>query len=128
MGAIFLTTPNLPREIIGFFMDISFVPGGRFIFPAPRSTHPELYSALQRFCYGLAIVSAVVLALRLYVGSPPGKKAESVSGIILWLGTGFLAGMLLSEAIGWFAFVGGFFVFLGISIIARVPVIAVLRA
>ena len=61
----------------------------------------------------------MVLVLRFVFGSSISKKAGTVSGVVFWLGLTFFVGLLLAEAAGWFTFLAGFIVVVGLSIIVR---------
>jgi len=61
----------------------------------------------------------VILVLRFVFSSSISDKAGTVSGIVFWLGLAYFTGLLLAEAVGWFAFLAGFIVVVGSSIIVR---------
>ena len=61
----------------------------------------------------------MVLVLRFVFGSSISEKAGTVSGGVFWLGLAFFVGLLLAEAVGWFTFLAGFIVVVGLSIIVR---------
>jgi len=61
----------------------------------------------------------VLLGLRFVLRDTLSRKAETLSGIIFWLGAGLLLNMLLVENIDWFAFLGGLIIFVGLSLVVR---------
>jgi len=122
VGFIWLTTPHLKDAIVNFFEDFRLEEAFQNVYlPAPRSEwdHPIVYSAFQQFCIGYGIFQIVVLALRFAFGSSISDKAGTVSGIVFWLGLAYFTGLLLTEAVGWFAFLAGFIIVVGSSIIVR---------
>jgi len=121
IGVTFLTTPNLINEISAFFRDFQMekIMEPNIFFPAPRSNHPVLYGAVEGFCYLFGIFQVGILILRFAYGSSPSQKAGSISDIVFWLGAGYLLGILKDQTIGWFAFLAGLIILIGISIIIR---------
>ncbi len=122
VGFIWLNTPGLKDAIVAFFEDFHLEEAFQNVYlPAPRSEwdHPIVYSSFQQFCIGYGIFQIVVLALRFAFGSSISDKAGTVSGIVFWLGLAYFTGLLLGEAVGWFAFLAGFIIVVGASIIVR---------
>ncbi|MDH5783889.1 MAG: hypothetical protein OEZ35_09585 [Candidatus Bathyarchaeota archaeon] len=89
--------------------------------PAPRSewNHKVVYSAFQQFCIGYGIFQIVILVLRFVFSSSVSDKAGTVSSLVFWLGLAFFVGLLLAEAVGWFAFLAGFIVVVRLSLVVR---------
>ena len=132
VGAIFVTTPNLFDKILDFFGDFDLVrvpnqPG--WLLPAPEFPvlHSVVYSAAEKFGFAIGVFQIVVLALRFVARSPWGKKAETVSNVVFWLGTGFLIRVLLVESTRWFVFWAGIIMLIGVSLVIRAIILAVAR-
>ncbi len=87
--------------------------------PAPASSHPVLYGAIEEFSYLFGIFQVGMLILRFAYGSSPSQKAGTASNVVFWLGAGYLLGILKDQAIGWFAFLAGLIILIGLSIIIR---------
>lgn len=122
VGFIWLNTPDLQDAVVAFFEDFHLEEAFENVsLPVPRSQwgHPVVYSAFQQFCLGYGLFQIVVLVLRFVFGSSISDKAGTVSGVVFWLGLAFFVGLLLAEAVGWFAFLAGFIVVVGSSIIVR---------
>lgn len=138
VGAIFVITPNLFGKIIDFINDFRLrsVPNlGGIVWPAPASpfTHSVVYVAVEQFSYVWGLFQIVVLALRLAIGSPVNKTAETVSNIVFSFGTGFLVRSFLIETVRfplvsgltrWFAFWAVIIILLGASLIIRGVILA----
>ena len=132
VGAIFVTTPNLFGEILDFFGDFDLVrvpnqPGWLLPAPAFPVRHSVVYSAAEKFSFAIGVFQIVVLALRFLARSPWGKKAETVSNFVFWLGTGFLIRMLLVESTMWFVFWAGIVMLIGVSLVVRAIILAMAR-
>lgn len=132
IGAIFFTTPNFLGKVLAFFrnFDIVRVPHTEMFLPAPASTgaHSSVYSAVMRFCFAWGIFQIFVLAIRFVARSPLSKKAETVSGIVFWTGTGFLIRILLGEpmaTVTWFVFWSGVLMLIGTSLVVRAIIFAI---
>jgi len=121
IGVTFLTRPNLIDAISAFFRDFHMVKimEPNVFFPAPVSNHPVLYGAVEEFCYLFGIFQVGMLILRFAYGSSPSQKAGTASDIVFWLGAGYIVGILKDQTIGWFAFIAGLIILIGISIIIR---------
>lgn len=122
VGFIWLNTPGIKDAIVDFFEDFHLEEAFQDVYlPAPRSewNHKAVYGAFQQFCVGYGLFQIVVLFLRFIFGSSTSDKAGTVSSFIFWLGLGFFVGLLLTETVGWFAFLAGFLVVVGLSIIVR---------
>jgi len=121
IGVTFLTTPNLIGAISAFFRDFHLVKimEPNILLPAPRSSHPILYGAFEGFCYLFGIFQVGMLILRFAYGSSPSQRAGTASNVVFWLGAGCLVGILRDQTIGWFAFIAGLIILVGLSIIIR---------
>ena len=132
IGAIFVTTPNLFDKIIDLFRDFDIVrvPNMEILLPAPASpgTHSLVYSAVTEFSFVWGLFQIVILALRFIAHSPLSKKAETVSGLVFWLGASFLISTFLNETttvITWFVFWAAIMMLIGLSLIIRAIILAV---
>ena len=122
VGFIWLNTPDLKDAVVAFFKDVHLEEAFQDVYlPAPKSQwgHPVVYSAFQQFCIGYGLFQIVVLVLRFVFGSSISERAGTVSGIVFWLGLAFFIGILLAEAVAWFAFLAGFIIVVGLSLIVR---------
>lgn len=124
IGAIILITPNYYSEFSAFFRDfhlvkVARVGNGNIVLPAPKSSHPVVYTAVMEFCIAYGLFQIAILVFRFALRDPVGKKAETVSGIVSWLGAGYLLSILLAESIGWFAFLAGLVILIGLAIFIR---------
>jgi len=139
IGAIFVTTPNLFTKILDFFQDKwSLLPvpnfgGLRLPGPANPLIHSVLYGAVELFCYIWGLFQVGILVLRFVVSSSWRKKAETVSNIVFWLGTGFLIRTFLIETTvlpllafvtRWFVFWSGIIMLIGATLIIRAIILA----
>ncbi len=122
VGFIWLNTPGLKDAVVAFIKDFQLKQAFPNVYlPAPKSewNHKVVYGAFQQFCVGYGLFQLVVLALRFVFGSSISDKAGTVSSFVFWLGLSFFVGLLLTEAVVWFAFLAGFIVIVGLSIIVR---------
>ena len=124
VGALFVVTPNLFGKVLDFLHDFDLVsvpnqPG--WVLPAPGfpRAHSAVYLAVERFSFALGLFQIAILVLRFVAHSPWGKKAETMSNLIFWLGAGFLTRMLLIETTRWFVFWAGIVMLIGVSLVSR---------
>jgi hypothetical protein len=132
IGAIFVITPNLLDKIIEFLrgFDIVRVPNMDIFIPAPAhpKDHSVVYSAVTLFSFVWGLFQILILALRFVFRSPLDKKAETVSNLVFWLGTGFLTSTFLNETITrttWFVFWTGIIMLIGVSLVIRAFILAI---
>jgi len=124
IGVIFVITPNLSDEIVDFFTEFELVEVyPNVTLPAPASNHPVLYTAVAQFCFAYGLFHIAMLVVRLYFGDSLKRKAETLSGLVFWLGAGFLLNILAAGNIRWFAFLSWLIVFIGLSLVVRSLVI-----
>lgn len=127
LGVIWVTTPNFAEEIRLFFSDIRLLEVAENIFiPAPRSNHPVLYGALAFLALAVGVTQIAVSVARLVIRSPPWRIARSVSAIVFYLGAGYVLLQLQREALGFSSFLAVFVILIGISIILRGVIMAIL--
>jgi len=121
IGVIWIITPSLSQKVIDFFNSFTFekeiflnVP-----FPAPTGAHRVVYTALARFCFVFGLFQIVILVLRFFFREPLNRMAGTFSGIVFWLGAGFVSNLLAARAIEWFGFLGWLIVLIGLSLVVR---------
>jgi len=120
IGVIWVITPNLSQRVIDFSKDFKpeeFFPN--VSLPAPVHRHPAVYTALARFCFVFGLFQIAILALRFFFRDPLSRIAGTFSGIVFWLGAGFVANLLAAGDIEWFGFLGWLIVFIGLSLVVR---------
>lgn len=135
VGIIFVITPNLLGKITDLIKDFTLVdvPNSDLTIPGPASPSDfaVVYGAAGQFSFAIGLFQIVILALRFFVSSPWGKRTETVGNLVFWLGTGFLIqSFLLVENIDitqWFVFWSTIIMMIGVSLIARAGVTAVVR-
>jgi hypothetical protein len=120
IAVIYLTTPGIVPELKAFLLDFKMLqnPQG-FWWPMPSTSHPVVYNAAERFCFYFGAVQVGVLALRFALRSSIRGKAETVSGIVFWLGSGYSLSLLSQGTLSWFEYVGVWIVVVGVSIAVR---------
>jgi len=98
------------------------------VFPAPEHqyNHLEVYTAAMQFCLIFGAFQIVILALRFVLHESLNRKAETLSGITFWFSAGFFLYMLASKTIGWFGFLAGLIISVGLMIITS-SIIKLLR-
>ncbi len=121
-GFIWANTPGLIEAVVTFLKDFHLEEASQNVYlPAPRFPwrHRAVYGAFQQFCIGYGLVQIVVLVLRFAFGSSIRDKAGTISSIVGWLSLSYFTGLYLTESVDWFAFLAGFVVVIGLSIIVR---------
>jgi predicted Kef-type K+ transport protein len=73
----------------------------------------------MQFCLVFGVFQIVILALRFVFRDSVERKAETVSGVVFWLGVAVFLGLLANGSLGWFSFIAGFVVSVGLSVVAR---------
>jgi hypothetical protein len=136
IGVVFvLALPSsLWDSIVTFVSSFTLrsVPGMGISLPAPANTavHAVLYTAAFQFCIGLGILQVVLLAIRIAMGSPIRKTAETVGNLVKWFGGAYLITTYLNNTTTisrWFMFWAGILIILGLSLIARAVVLLAKR-
>lgn len=118
LGFIWATTPNLGNEAIDFFKDLHITKFSKDVFlPAPAHNHPVLYKAVANFALLFGAFQMVVLGLKILFGDSFGGKIDTISGMVFWLVLSLLLNMLANGSIGWFSFIGGFLICIGLAIV-----------
>jgi len=121
IGVIWIITPNLSQRVIDFFKDFKLTEEifPNVFLPAPAHRHPLVYTALTRFCFAFGLFQIVILVFRFLFREPLDRIAGTFSGIVFWLGVGFISSLLADGEIGWFGFLGWVIVFIGLSLVVR---------
>ena len=121
VGVIWIITPNLFEEVHNFFEDFKLKEEvfPNVFLPAPVHHHPVVYTAIARFCFVFGLFQIFILVLRFVFREPVDKIAGTFSGMVFWLGAGFVANMLSAGTIKWFAFLGWIIVLIGLSLVIR---------
>jgi hypothetical protein len=99
--------------------------------PAPANpAAPVLYTAAFQFSIGLGILQVILLAIRVTMGSPIGKTAETMGNLVKWFGAAYLITTYLNSTTTlsrWFMFWAGILIILGLSLIVRALVLLAKR-
>jgi hypothetical protein len=98
--------------------------------PANPAAHAVLYTAAFQFHIGLGILQVILLAIRLTMGSPISKTAETVGNLVKWFGGAYLITTYLNSTTTlsrWFMFWAGILIILGLSLIVRALVLLAKR-
>ena len=120
IGVIWIITPNISEEVVDFFKDFGLKKAFPNVFlPAPAHSHPVVYTAVARFCFAFGLFQILILVLRFAFREPVERMAGTISGIVFWLGAGFVSNMLSARTIRWFGFVGWLIVLIGLSLVIR---------
>lgn len=118
-GTLWIITPSPLEEARNFFTDFQLQQvTGNILFPAPKDSHPIVYTTVMQFCLIFGTFQIVILALRFIFHEPLSRKSKTLSGIVFWLGVGFFLSMLAKNYISWFSFLSGIVISIGLSIIA----------
>ncbi len=118
LGFIWISTPNLGDKVINFFEDLHIIEVSSNVFlPAPVQNHPALYKAAANFALLFGAFQMIILGLKILFGDSLGGKIDTVSGMVFWLVLSLLLNMLANGSIGWFSFMGGFLICIGLSIV-----------
>lgn len=121
IGIIWIITPNLYQEIVDFFNDFKLTEEifPNVFLPVPAHSHPVVFTALAQFCFAFVLFQIVILVLRFFFREPVDKVAGTFSGMVFWLGVGFVSSWLADGTIEWVSFLGWFIVFIGLSLVVR---------
>lgn len=118
IGAVYLNTPQIFSLVETFFRDLQLVRITDNLFlPAPTSNHPEFYGAIELFSFAYGITQGLLFILSFALNASLGKKSEFLSGVVFWIGVGYLFGLLSSRSVTWFLLLSGVIILLGLSII-----------
>lgn len=120
VGVIWLITPNLRDEIVTFAEDIAHHTEPiteNVSLPAPASPHPVVYTAAAHFCLVFGVFHIIVLGLRTVFKESLNRKSGTVSSVVFWLGASYFLFALADGNIGWFAFLAGLIMIVGLMIV-----------
>ena len=130
IGALFIYVPTLFESMVSFFrnFDLVTIPNVGIVFIAPTDPriHVVVYRAWEQFSFVWGLFQIAILALRFILRSPAGKKAETASNIIFWLGASYLISTFLTGATTptvWFVFWSMMITLSGLSLIVRAIVL-----
>lgn len=134
-GTIFLLTPNFIDKVTAFFNDFILVraPNTEQVFlPAPSSPskHLGVYMVVEEFTVIWGIFQLLILVLKVTFHFSSTSKAETISGIIFWLGISYLISLFLivqATTIRWLVFWAMTITLIGVSQVIRAIVLAVKR-
>jgi hypothetical protein len=117
---------NLWNNFVNFINTFVFaqLPGNSISLPAPAdpAAYTKLYNVAFQLCLGLGILEIAILGLRILLNSPLPRKAETIEGLVFWLGTSYLIITYLVNitiVTEWFVFWAGVILIGGLSLIAR---------
>lgn len=119
LGFIWIITPSFSDEIVSFTKDFTSHYAnvtGNVRLPAPASNHAVFYTAIMQLTIALAAFQIVVLALRFAYHESIERKASTISSFAFWVAAAFFLNMLANATIGWFAFVAGLIICVGLAI------------
>ena len=118
-GAIWIITPNFSSEVIDFAKDFHLEHfTEHIVLLAPKESHPVVYTAAMQFCLVFGVFQIVILVLRFIFHDSLDKKSGTISNITFWFSTSFFLNMLANKSTGWFGFLAGFIISIGLAIIA----------
>jgi hypothetical protein len=136
LGLVVVTTPNFVGQTVSFFQDFTTIPypmGGtselRLPIPSDPAAYIDLYTAALNFAIGIAILQAIILALRIALRSRVGKISETIGDLVFWAGVAWAASafLLAGTVAGWFQYWSILIFFAGLGLIARFIVYLVAR-
>ncbi len=120
----FVIVPNYGETVLKFFQDFEFeevAPNVFLPFPTSKPYHKVVYETTMYFCLVFGIFQFAILALRLSLRSSLTQMAETVSGIVFWMGTTlvFYGQAVLPNTVEWLSLIGGIIAVIGFSLISR---------
>jgi len=118
-GIIWIVTPSFSSEVIDFAKDFHLEQlTEHIVLPAPKESHPVVYTAAMQFCLVFGAFQTVILVLRFIFHDSLDKKSGTISNITFWFSTSFFLNMLANEPTRWFGFLAGLIISIGLAIIA----------
>jgi len=129
IGIIWIITPNLHQEVVDFFNSFTRTKEifPNVFLPYPVGNHRVVFTALARFCFVFGLFQIVILVLRFFFREPLNRIAGTFSGMVFWLGAGFVSNLLATRAIEWFGFLGWLIVLIGLALVVRSLLILLLE-
>jgi len=120
VGVVLIITPNYYNEAVAFVKDFKIVEiSPNITLVEPISNHPVVYRAVAQFCLAFGMLQIAILGLRFLFKDSVKRKAGTIATVIFWLGAGYVSTLLLTQAIGWFAYLSGLLVFIGLWLVVR---------
>jgi hypothetical protein len=124
IAVFYLRTPNVAHEAEAFIRDFRLVEVFQnFWWFVPSTNHPALYVAAGEFCYIFGLVQIAILGLKFARGSSTHGKAQTFSGIVFWLGAGYILSLLAQGGLSWLSFIASMVILMGVSIVVRALVL-----
>jgi len=118
-GLIWIITPNFSSKVIDFAENFHLEHlTEHVVLPAPKESHPVVYTAAMQFCLVFGAFQIVILVLRFIFHDSLDKKSGTISNIAFWFSTSFFINMLVNEPTRWFGFLAGLIISIGLAIIA----------
>ncbi len=138
LGLVFILAlpSNLFDDIGNFFSNLTTrsVGGTDLVLPAPINPNSTgnvvVYTAVFQFSLGIAFLQVLILALRVGIGSPIRRIAETIGNLIFWFGAALLEHTYLNSSTttsAWFTFWALLIVVVGLSIIIRGAILVIRR-
>jgi hypothetical protein len=134
VSVVFALVPGFYSDIVNFFHDfiLTHIPNtSMYVYaPAVPSAHAMLYAAVAEFCLIWGIALFFILGIRFAAGSPRGKKTETFTSIIFWLGAYYLINTYLNATTTvtmYFVFWAMLAMVLGGSLITRAIILVITR-
>jgi len=118
-GIIWIITPDFSNEVIDFAKDFHLEHlTEHIVLLAPKESHPVVYTAAMQFCLVFGVLQIVILVLRFIFHDSVNRKSGTISNITFWFSTSFFLNMLANKSTGWFGFLAGLIISIGLAIIA----------
>jgi hypothetical protein len=134
VSAVFALVPGFYSDVLSFFHDfvLTQIPNtSMYVFaPAVPSAHAMLYAAVAEFCLIWGIALFFILGIRFAARSSRGRKIETFTSIIFWLGAYYLVNSYLNAATTmtmYFVFWAMLAMLLGGSLIIRAFILLITR-
>lgn len=134
IGIMLLSIPDAVTNTESFLNDLitARVPNlNQVVLPAPAhpAAHQGFYALVAEFSLAWGVFQVFILLLKIVFRSTIRSIAETVSGIITWLGTYYLVTtfLIVGTLTTWFAFWALVLTLWGISMLARAIVLAIYR-
>lgn len=122
LGTVWIMNPNaLADEAKSFVKNESWhlePLTGNLSLPQPTRNFPAIYTAAEQFSVAFGFFEVAILILRIALHDRLYRKARTVSRIAFWLSAGYFLSLLANQSIGWFAFLAGVIISIGIAITA----------
>lgn len=126
IGVIFAITPNLVAEITAYFNDFKLhevAPNIFFPLIDDPPAHTVVYNAVYQVCLALAVFQIFVIGARFVLRESVDRKADSISGLVFWVGAAWIMNLLLAGIVDtwdkWIIFYGWFIILIGVTILVR---------